>query len=119
MPKLGTFYHGERRGYGVVVEFWYVVNGEREIRPLRHIRRHSPSGFEWGSRGSGPAELALAICAHAVGVLPPIAVYQFVKADLIATITGDRWDLTTAQVLDSIARAGGKAGTFQPQEVRA
>ncbi len=33
-------------------------------RTLRHVIYHSPSGFEWGYGGSGPADLALSILAH-------------------------------------------------------
>lgn len=37
----------------------------RSTLPLRlDIRNHSPSGFECGYGGSGPAQLALAICAN-------------------------------------------------------
>ena len=31
------------------------------------IRRHSPSGFNWGYLGSGPAQLALALLLDATG----------------------------------------------------
>ncbi|MBT9252140.1 MAG: hypothetical protein KM296_00220 [Brockia lithotrophica] len=34
-----------------------TVNG----MPLHHVERHSPTGFEWGYGGSGPADLALSI----------------------------------------------------------
>lgn len=52
-----------------------TTNGARvfrvagEIRePLRHrIVYHSPTGFEWGYAGSGPADLALNILADASG----------------------------------------------------
>jgi hypothetical protein len=36
--------------------------------PLRlDLDNHSPDGFEWGYGGSGPAQLALALLAHATG----------------------------------------------------
>ena len=31
------------------------------------LRNHSPTGFSWGYGGSGPAQLALAICADVYG----------------------------------------------------
>jgi hypothetical protein len=36
----------------------------KEILPARSLkkRNHSPTGFEWGYAGSGPAQTALAIC---------------------------------------------------------
>jgi hypothetical protein len=36
-------------------------------RPLRHAAVHSPTGFEWGYGGSGPADLALALLLDALG----------------------------------------------------
>jgi hypothetical protein len=43
-----------------------VVDEDRE--PLRQrIVYHSPTGFEWGYAGSGPADLALNILADAAG----------------------------------------------------
>ena len=36
----------------------YAVDGAGAERPVRHHVRHSPTGFETGYEGSGPAELA-------------------------------------------------------------
>ena len=38
---------------------------EMHLRERWDLRNHSPDGFEWGYGGSGPAQLALAICADA------------------------------------------------------
>ena len=54
----------ERRGgLGSVVA---TVDGQ----PLRHIIHHSPTGFEFGYGGSGPADLALSILADYFGEQP-------------------------------------------------
>src|SRR3990167_7995575 len=42
-----------------------MVAGPAE--PLRHVVWHSPTGFEWGYHGSGPADLALSILADHFG----------------------------------------------------
>lgn len=47
---------------------WDDGSGVEELVP--HIPVHSPTGFETGYAGSGPADLALAICAHYLGVRP-------------------------------------------------
>lgn len=39
----------------------------RQLDPRYDLANHSPDGFEWGYNGSGPAQLALAICADALG----------------------------------------------------
>lgn len=35
--------------------------------PLRHVVRHSPTGYTWGYAGSGPADLALSLLVDALG----------------------------------------------------
>jgi Family of unknown function (DUF6166) len=48
-------YAGKRQGYSVSV----TVDGRR-LNPRLDLWNHSPTGFEWGYGGSGPAQLALA-----------------------------------------------------------
>jgi len=55
-------YEGRRQGYAVTV----TVDGRR-LNPRLDLWNHSPSGFEWGYGGSGPAQLALAILADHLG----------------------------------------------------
>lgn len=49
------------------------------------LRPHSPTGFEWGYHGSGPAQLALALCADVVGDERAVLVYQEFKRQHVAT----------------------------------
>ena len=55
-------YEGRREGYAADV----FVNG-RPLSPRLDLWNHSPTGFEWGYGGSGPAQLALAILADHCG----------------------------------------------------
>ena len=55
-------YAGRREGYAVLV----TVDGRR-LNPRLDLWNHSPTGFEWGYGGSGPAQLALAILADHLG----------------------------------------------------
>ena len=55
-------YSGIRQGYAVTV----TVDGRR-LNPRLDLWNHSPTGFEWGYCGSGPAQLALAILADHCG----------------------------------------------------
>lgn len=43
------------------------VHEDGGSRPLEHVVKHSPSGFSWGYRGSGPAELARCMLLHVLG----------------------------------------------------
>lgn len=94
-----------------------VRNGHHR-RPLRlrlDIRAHSPTGFEWGYGGSGPAQLALALVADCCGhALATPAVYQVVKAKLIAGLPHEGWVLTEAQVRQVVEAAVNQR--LQPKE---
>jgi hypothetical protein len=58
-------YHGMRTDKGCIVSV--ADAGNDYVLPLRlDLYNHSPDGFEWGYRGSGPAQLALAILADAL-----------------------------------------------------
>lgn len=53
---------------------WRDANGTahvevdgKPLNPRLDLDNHSPSGFEWGYGGSGPAQLALALLADATG----------------------------------------------------
>lgn len=66
-----------------------VWDGEQQRR-LRHLVHHSPTGFEYGYAGSGPADLARSI----VGDLfetdrPHPAAYQRVKFSLLVDLEGN------------------------------
>lgn len=67
---------------------------------LRHdLRNHSPTGAEWGYGGSGPAQLALAILADALGDDElALTLYQQFKFKIIAGFEHDSWILTIAEV---------------------
>lgn len=94
--------------------------------PLRlELMGHSPTGFEWGYRGSGPAQLALAIVADALN-LPPgtrgprlfdddadptialarrvVGAYQQFKEDHVARWDGPTWWLLDEDVLRAVER---------------
>ena len=88
-------YHGIREeGRGCKV---YVMDGEekRDLNPRHDLYNHSPDGFEFGYGGSGPAQLALAICADVLGDdRQALEVYQAFKSAVIATIPTSSWMLT-------------------------
>jgi hypothetical protein len=63
---MGKLYQGVRVDGDAHV---YVItdSGRAPLPPCNEIRDHSPDGFEWGYGGSGPAQLALALCVDALG----------------------------------------------------
>ena len=95
-------YEGRREGYAFVV----TVN-ERPLNPRLDLWKHSPTGFECGYGGSGPAQLALALLAKHLGDDErAVALHQDFKWALVAKLPRTGWTLTSAQIqqaLDSIA----------------
>ncbi len=63
------------------------------------IRNHSPTGLEWGYGGSGPAQLALAILADAIGDREAQRLYQDFKWGVIAKLDQEKpWEITREQI---------------------
>ncbi len=75
----------------------------KELDPRRDIYDHSPTGFAWGYEGSGPAQLALALCADVLGDdRRAQEVYQAVKRTFIDKLDQDRGWLMSGTVLKAI-----------------
>lgn len=102
--------HPEPEGAGVYVAIDGTVKGA--LDPRNDVRNHSPDGFEWGYPGSGPSQLALALCIDALDGDTEKAqrVYHAVKMRLIAPIKADEWALSQDQVVGAIEEAldGGR-----------
>lgn len=74
-----------------------TVNGR--LLPLRlDLANHSPTGFEWGYSGSGPAQLALAILACEFHDEFALEHYQLFKDRAIAAAHKDGFTLTSADI---------------------
>jgi len=87
-------YSGRRKGYAVIV----TVDGRR-LNPRLDLWNHSPTGFEWGYTGSGPAQLALAILAdHCRHDEEALNLYQRFKWAVIAELPHREWILTSADI---------------------
>src|ERR1035441_1396600 len=97
-------YRGRREGYAVIV----TVDGRR-LNPRFDLWNHSPTGFEWGYAGSGPAQLALAILAdHCGNDEQALNFYQRFKWAVIAELPGRRWTLSTWEI-DRVLQSFRKA----------
>lgn len=90
-------YHGLRKKDNTAT---VTVNGKP--LPMRlDLDNHSPTGFEWGYAGSGPAQLALAILADALGDDErALRLHQKFKFVAITPLPQDRgWTITEGNVL--------------------
>jgi hypothetical protein len=87
-------YEGKRQGYAVIV----TVDGRR-LNPRFDLWNHSPTGFEWGYGGSGPAQLALAILSdHCRNDEEALNLYQRFKWALVAELPHRGWTLTSDDI---------------------
>jgi hypothetical protein len=89
-------YQGFRKGYGVLV---YVDNQELDITRSLTIRHHADS-FEWGYRGSGPTQLALALMLDLFDEKTALDWYLFFRNDIINELQHDNWVLLDTQIKD-------------------
>jgi len=83
-----------------------VMDGRGNKQPLNphlELRNHSPTGFEWGYGGSGPAQLAFALAMDATGDRRRAEhVHQRLKFRLVGRLPYDGWLLTQEEVLAAI-----------------
>ncbi len=104
-------YTGERTETGCAV-LVTDAGGSRPLDPRLDLRNHSPTGFEWGYGGSGPAQLALALAADVLGDdEAALDVYQRLKFRVVGRLPSDGWTLTETELGDairSLARPGGE-----------
>lgn len=79
-----------------------VVKTEADVRmlePRLDLRYHSPTGFEWGYEGSGPAQLALAILAdHFQNDDEALRKYQDFKRNVVSKFPREAWKITEDEI---------------------
>jgi hypothetical protein len=117
-PQAEKLAHDGHRKVRVIV----MVGSEDEgttgyLYEMTHWPFHSPTGFEYGYGGSGPAELARCILIDFYGIVPtsrpgstlyenadlPVS-YQAFKEDFIAGKSGSMFDITGEEIASWAAR---------------
>jgi hypothetical protein len=72
---------------GIIQTGDIFVSGRKLYPDLsQKVVNHSPDGFSWGYGGSGPAQLALALCLMATDEETACNLYQKLKWEKIATL---------------------------------
>ena len=73
-----------------------------KLNPRLDLSNHSPAGFAWGYGGSGPAQLALALLADALGDdEAALRYHQDFKFRVIGRLEQNKpWTLTEQQIRD-------------------
>ena len=98
-------YVGERTPEGCTVE---VIdrdnaNGGYQLNARFDLANKSPTGFEFGYSGSGPAQLALDLLADALGDDErALRHYQKFKVKVIAPLEGDSWEMSQEDIVQPV-----------------
>ena len=98
-------YQGDRSPLGEVSV--YRPNGlPLEPKRSQQVVNHSPTGFEWGYQGSGPAQLALAILLD-ITDNPEEACknYQLFKLQVVGLIKAESWVMSVEFIVDWLSQA--------------
>lgn len=107
LNQTWKLYRGRRDGSQVIVTVNDIL-----LNPRLDLCDHSPTGFEWGYVGSGPAQLALALLAeHLNDDKEALLLYQGFKRMLVLRLSKVRWTLTTQQIQKALKSIHG-TGTF-------
>ena len=98
--KAEAVYKGIRASNGVLV----TIDG-KELPMRLDLRNHSPTGFEWGYAGSGPAQLALAIMADFTDDETALNLYQRFKEDIICSLGSSNWEIKAPTLHEWVRQA--------------
>lgn len=129
-PK-GNTYKGKVVKYEGIVTITLPSGSEQDLPLYLAVANHSPTGFAWGYQGSGPTQLALALCLHALSSneesnksnwaptldQPTInraqLVYQEFKRRKIANIDIDSsWEMTQEEIIAEIIDIEAQVSTI-------
>jgi len=91
-------YHGRRDPTAPVGEECTVIVDSEPLDCRYDLLSASPAGFEWNYRGSGPAQLAIALLSHAFGDEFASEHYQQFKSEVVAKLPENRWTLRTSDL---------------------
>lgn len=96
-------YTGRRSKQGTCVVRVIEGGDARRLRPRTDLANHSPTGFEWGYAGSGPAQLSLALLADALDDDQlALSLHQRFKRMVVASLPRDKdaiWQMTTDYII--------------------
>ena len=93
-------FKGQRQNQGVIVFHNKEILSPKESQKLVN---HSPTGFEWGYCGSGPAQLSLAILlSHTKDQHLALDMYNKFLFDVISKIHSTDWEISNKKIEDWI-----------------
>ena len=95
-------FKGQRLEHGVIV---YHEKQVLSPEASQKLVNHSPTGFNWGYGGSGPAQLSLAILlSYTKDKDYSLRNYQKFLGDFISKIKSKEWEISNKQLADWIKK---------------
>lgn len=86
-------------------------SGGYPLEPRLDLANKSPTGFEWNYAGSGPAQLALALLADALGDdQRALRHFQDFKFKVVGRLPHDGWELSQEDIRQTVARLEAEHG---------
>lgn len=97
---------------------WRIHHGMRTpLKGRQELWNHSPTGFEWGYGGSGPAQLALALLCDALNDDErAVDLHQQFKWAVVAKLPHLEWELEQADILKWAEEHDQHRADLQKQE---
>lgn len=109
--QSGKRYVGTRTPDECVVTVIDASGNEQLLNPRFDLRSHSPTGFNWGYGGSGPAQLALALLADALGDDDRAQEnYQQFKFKVVSRFDADQFELSQEEIRQTVAQLEAARG---------
>lgn len=105
-------YVGRRDRTGTAIVFVIDEHGEStKLALCLNLANHSPTGFEWGYAGSGPAQLALALLVDATGdEQTALRLHQEFKFTVIAKLPRAKpWRLSQQAIITTADKLASRA----------
>lgn len=97
-PRASTVYQGHRDSTAPVGEEYIVTVDDQPLPKRYDLLSASPSGFSWAFSGSGPAQLAIAILAHAYDDEFAADHHQLFKREVVSELPKDGWKLDVSDL---------------------
>jgi hypothetical protein len=102
-------YEGRRLNGKLLV----TIDG-KALNPRFDLWNHSPTGFEWGYGGSGPAQLALALLADCLeDDKKALNFHQAFKWIIVAELPQNGWILTEDQIHQALQVCRFRKGLYR------
>jgi hypothetical protein len=107
-------------GYRLLgISYVFVWEAARPQKPVRldpriDLWEYSPSRLEWGTEGTGPAQLALALASHCLGDDErAMRIHQQLKQVIRDELDRDMWSMTDSRLMELIHQCENQKGIIK------